>query len=82
MAMTALKGASGKKKRERESKSKSKSILVTGHGGPQGCEMLRFPHFLHNRFIDGDKVVSPMRRPPFTPKNIRRIFLVLISVRE
>jgi hypothetical protein len=43
--------------------------------------MLRFPHFLDNQLIDGSKVVSPTRRPPFTPKNIPRIFLVLISVR-
>jgi hypothetical protein len=40
-----------------------------------------FPHFLDNRLIDGDEVVSPKRRLPFTPKNIPRIFLVLISVR-
>jgi hypothetical protein len=36
--------------------------------------MLRFPHFLDNRLIDDGKVVSP--------KNIPRIFLVLISVRD
>jgi hypothetical protein len=36
---------------------------------------------LDNRFIDGGKVVSLTRRPPFTPKNIPKIFLVLISVR-
>jgi hypothetical protein len=48
-----------------KSKKKSKGIPVTGRGGPEGCEMLRFPHF-----IDGGKVVSPTRRPPFTPKNI------------
>jgi hypothetical protein len=33
-------------------------------------EMLRFPHFLDNRLIDGTKVVSPMRWPPFISKNI------------
>jgi hypothetical protein len=38
--------------------------------------MLRIPHFLDNRLIDGDKIVSFTRRPPFTPKNIPRIFLV------
>jgi hypothetical protein len=43
--------------------------------------MLRFPYFLDNRLIDGGKVVSLTRLPPFTPKNIQRIFLVLISVR-
>jgi hypothetical protein len=41
----------------------------------------RLPHFLDNRLIDGGKVVSLTRRPPFTPKNVPRIFLVLISVR-
>jgi hypothetical protein len=43
--------------------------------------MLGFPHFLDNLLIDGGKVVSLTRRPPFTPKNTPRIFLVLISVR-
>jgi hypothetical protein len=46
--------------------------------------MLRFPHFLEKQLIDGSKVVSPKRWPPFSPqeysKNIPRIFLVLISV--
>jgi hypothetical protein len=59
----------------------SKALPVTGRGGPLGCDMLRFPHFLDNRLIDGGKVVSPTHRPPFTPKNIPRIFLILISVR-
>jgi hypothetical protein len=30
--------------------------------------MLRIPHFLDNRLIDGNKVVSPTRRPYFTPQ--------------
>jgi hypothetical protein len=34
-------------------KSKHKRIPVTGHGGLQGCEMLRIPHFLDNWLIDG-----------------------------
>jgi hypothetical protein len=62
-------------------KVKNKGIPVTGHGGPWGCEMLMFPHFLDNRLIDGVKIVSPTHRPPFTPKNFPRILLVLISVR-
>jgi hypothetical protein len=62
-------------------KKKSKDIPVTCCGGPYGCEMLRFPHFIDNQLIDGGKVVSPMNRPPFALKNIPRIFLVLISVR-
>jgi hypothetical protein len=44
--------------------------------------MLTFPFFLDSRLIDGGKVVSPTRQPPFTPKNILRIFLVLISVKD
>jgi hypothetical protein len=40
--------------------------------------MLRLPHFLDNRLTDDGKVVSLMRRPPFTPPGR---FLVLISVR-
>jgi hypothetical protein len=43
--------------------------------------MLRFPHFIDNWLIDGGKVVSPVHKQPFTPKNIPRIFLVLISFR-
>jgi hypothetical protein len=31
----------------------NKAILVTGHGGPKGCEMLRLPYFLDNWLIDG-----------------------------
>jgi hypothetical protein len=58
-----------------------KAIPATGRGGPSGCETSRFPHFIDNRLTDGVKVVSPTRRPPFTRKNIPRIFLVLISVR-
>jgi hypothetical protein len=42
----------------------------TGRGGPLGCERLRLPHFLDNRLTDGGKVVSPTRRPLFTPTKI------------
>jgi hypothetical protein len=49
---------------------KGKAIPVTGSGGPYGCETLRLPHFLDNRPTDGGKVVSLMRRPLFTPRNI------------
>jgi hypothetical protein len=45
-----------------------KDIPVTDRGGPLGCETWRFPHFLDNRLTDGGKVVSPTRRPPFTPQ--------------
>jgi hypothetical protein len=57
---------------------KRKAIPVTGHGGPQGCETLRVPHYLDNRLTDGGKALSLTRRPPFTPPGR---FLVLISVR-
>jgi hypothetical protein len=30
-----------------------KSTSVTDHRGPEGCEMLRIPHFLDSRLIDG-----------------------------
>jgi hypothetical protein len=49
-------------------KSKSKAIPVTGCGGLWDCEMLRIPHCLDNRLIDGGKVVSPTRQPHFTPQ--------------
>jgi hypothetical protein len=35
-----------------------KAILVTGHGSPQGCEMLRLPYFLDNQFTDGSEFGS------------------------
>jgi hypothetical protein len=34
-------------------KRKSKAIPVTGSGGLYGCEMIRMPHCLDNRFTDG-----------------------------
>jgi hypothetical protein len=43
--------------------------------------MLRFPHFPDYRLIDGGKVVSPTRRPLFTPRNIPRIFMVIGRVK-
>jgi hypothetical protein len=36
-----------------------KGKVKIGHGGPQGCERLRLPHYLDKRLIDGGKVVSP-----------------------
>jgi hypothetical protein len=55
---------------------KKKTILVTGHGGPRGCEMLRLPHFLYNWLTDGSEVVNLTCRPPLPPGG----FLVIISV--
>jgi hypothetical protein len=46
---------------------KGKAIHVTGHGGAEGYETSRLPHFLDNRFTDGGEVVSLTRRPLFTP---------------
>jgi hypothetical protein len=53
---------------EKRKVKKGKAIPVPGHGGPLGCETLRVPQYLHNRFTDGGKFVSLMRRPPFTPQ--------------
>jgi hypothetical protein len=55
-------------------KSKSKDISVPGRGGPEGCERLRLPHYLDKRLIYGGKVVSPTRRPHFTPRFFFLIF--------
>jgi hypothetical protein len=60
-------------------KGKCKVIPVRGREGPYGCETSRPPNFLENRFTDGGKIVSLMRRPPFTTQGR---FLVLISVRR
>jgi hypothetical protein len=46
----------------------SKAIPVTGLRGLYGCEMLRIPHCLDNRLIDGSKAVSPTHPPHFTPQ--------------
>jgi hypothetical protein len=35
---------------------------------PIGCETLRLPHFLGNRFTDGSEVVSFTRLPSFNPQ--------------
>jgi hypothetical protein len=45
-----------------------KAIPATGHEGPYVCETSRLPHFLDNRLTDCGEVVSPTRRPPFTPQ--------------
>jgi hypothetical protein len=49
---------------------KGKSIPVTGRGGPQGCEKLRFSHFLDNRLTDDSETVGLTCWPPFTPRKI------------
>jgi hypothetical protein len=46
---------------------KGKAIPVAGNEGPQGCKTSRLPHFLDNPLTDSGEVVSPTRRPPFTP---------------
>jgi hypothetical protein len=47
-------------------KVKVKAIPVRGRGSLEGCPMLRIPHCLDNRLVDGGKVVSPTHRPHFT----------------
>jgi hypothetical protein len=54
-------------------REKGEAIAATGCRGPQGCEKLRLPHFP----TDDDKLVSFMRRSPFTPRKI----LLPVSVR-
>jgi hypothetical protein len=55
-----------------------KTVPVTDREGPQRYERSRPPPLLDSRLIDGGKVVSLTRRPPFyTPGK----FLGLISVR-
>jgi hypothetical protein len=39
---------------------------VTDHEGLNGCEMLTIPYFVNNGLTE-DEVVSPTRRPHFTP---------------
>jgi hypothetical protein len=51
-------------------KKKCKAIPVTGRGGPLVCETLRLPHFADSRLTEGSEVVSPTRRPAFTPRKI------------
>jgi hypothetical protein len=50
--------------------NKVKLPLLTGRGGPKGCDMLRLPHFLDNGLTDGGEAVGLTRRPPFTPRRI------------
>jgi hypothetical protein len=62
-------------------KKKGKAIPATGHGGPQGSETSRLPHFVDNQLTDGGEIVkpyTPAEQPPFPPPGR---FLVLISVR-
>jgi hypothetical protein len=47
---------------------KGKAVPVRGRGGPYECERSSLPHLLDNWLIDGSKVVSLTRRPPFTPQ--------------
>jgi hypothetical protein len=64
-----------------EAEVKGTDIPVTGRGGPWGCERSRLPHYLDKQLTDGGKLVSPTRRPSFTPRFLFLKFLVLISVR-
>jgi hypothetical protein len=35
--------------------NEGKAIPVTGHGGPESCEMSRLPHFLGNWLTGGGR---------------------------
>jgi hypothetical protein len=45
-----------------------KPLLVTGSGGPEGCEMSKLTHFVDNRLTDGGEAVSLTRLPLFVPQ--------------
>jgi hypothetical protein len=63
-------------------KSKSKvKVSLQQAVRPMGLWEIEAPTFYTQWLIDGGKFVSLARRPSFTPKNIPRIFLVLISVK-
>jgi hypothetical protein len=47
---------------------KAEAIPVTVHGGPQGCETSRLPHFLDNQLTDDGEVVSLTRLPHLYPQ--------------
>jgi hypothetical protein len=46
----------------------SKAVPVTGLGGLYGYEIVKIPHCLENRLVNGSYVVSLKRRLPFTPE--------------
>jgi hypothetical protein len=43
--------------------NEGKAIPVTGHGGPESCEMSRLPHFLGNWLTVAVKSKSAPRYP-------------------
>jgi hypothetical protein len=49
---------------------KRKAILVTGRGGPYGCDKSRLPHFLDIRLTDSGEVASLTLRHGFTSRMI------------
>jgi hypothetical protein len=53
---------------------------LTGHESLYGCEMLRIPHCLDSRLIDGVRLSALSTGRALLPKNIF-LLLVLISVR-
>jgi hypothetical protein len=55
---------------ERILKGKGEGVLVTGCGGPWGCEMSRLPQFLDSWLTDDGEVVSLTFWLLFTPRKI------------
>jgi hypothetical protein len=53
---------------ERYARESTKAIPVTGRVVLYGCKILRIPHCVDKRLIDGGKVVSPTHQPQFTPQ--------------
>jgi hypothetical protein len=49
---------------------RGKAISVTGRGGPQSCEMSKFPHFLDYQLTDDHDFVALTHWPLFTPRKI------------
>jgi hypothetical protein len=58
-------------------RKEGKATPVTARGGPQGCDKSRLSHFLESRLTYGGEVVSPTRRPPFTPQEVSRYSFLL-----
>jgi hypothetical protein len=58
---------------------KYKIIPVTGHGGPQGCEMLRLQHFLDNRFTTTQIHIQSLNLRCFIMTGAEREVIIVIK---